>query len=233
MIRIFFGGLENGPVGQMDSRSKVFCPSAPIRLYCADDLGGRIGFGVEAVLHDCFNSHGAGDFAMDFASHAVGKHEEVEALNDLVTIFVVGAPPTHIGHAATCDSHTNSHCRPEITPRPTPVPGNSVPTLTEPQDRRKALNPTDYSLFRYMRAGSDQPRAVGACIAFIGRRFSTTIPRMSWHCRVLAFIFACLIAGVLAPGVELSSQRQRLPEREYFCCRGESFRASAPRSRGW
>src|ERR1700694_2079052 len=31
-------------------------------------------------------------------------------------------------------------------------------------------------------------------------RFSTTIPRMSWHRRALAFIFACLIAGVFAPG---------------------------------
>src|SRR2546426_8712456 len=70
----------------------------------------------------------------------------------LVTVFVVCAHPTHIGQAAACDSHTNSHCRSEITPRPTPVPGNSVPTLTEPQDRRKALNPTDYSLFRHMRA---------------------------------------------------------------------------------
>jgi len=119
MIRILFGGLENGPVGQMDGRSKVFCPGAPIGLYCADDLSCGIGIGVEAVFHDRFNSHGAGDLAVDFAPHAVGKHEEVEQLNDLVTVFVVCAHPTHIGHAAACDSHTNSHCRSEITPRHT------------------------------------------------------------------------------------------------------------------
>src|SRR6267142_1459805 len=39
-------------------------------------------------------------------------------------------------------------------------------------------------------------------------RFSTTIPRMSWHRRVLAFIFACLIAKVFAPG---TSAQQSAP----------------------
>ena len=49
---------------------------------------------------------------------------------------------------------------------------------------------------------------MGACIAFIGIRFSTTIPRMSWHRRVLAFIYACHIAGVFAPG---ASAQQSAP----------------------
>src|SRR5437773_1999921 len=43
---------------------------------------------------------------------------------------------------------TRTPLPPEITPLPTPIPGDSVPTLTEPQGPRKALNPTDYSLFR-------------------------------------------------------------------------------------
>src|SRR5207302_2482301 len=152
MIRILFCGLENGPVGQMDGRSKVFCAGAPIGLYCSDDLGRRIGLGVEAVFYDGFNRHGAGDFTVGFAPHAVGKHEEIQRLNDLVAIFVICTHATHIGHAATRDSHTNSHPRPEIISLPTLVPRNSVLTLTEPHGLRKALNPTDYSLFRNMRA---------------------------------------------------------------------------------
>jgi hypothetical protein len=39
----------------------------------------------------------------------------------------------------------------EYTP-PTPVSRNPLPTLTEPQWRRKALNPTNYSLIRYIPA---------------------------------------------------------------------------------
>jgi hypothetical protein len=40
-----------------------------------------------------------------------------------------------------------------------------------------------------------------ARIAFIGMRFSTTIPLMSMNRRSRAFIFVCLIAGVFAPAV--------------------------------
>ena len=42
--------------------------------------------------------------------------------------------------------------------------------------------------------------AVIARIAFIGMRFSTTIPRMSFHRHGPALFFACLIAGIFAPG---------------------------------
>src|SRR5882762_4562140 len=173
-IRILLGGLENDPVGQMDGRSKVLCSGVPMGLYCADYLGRRIGLGVEAVFHDCFNGHGAGYFTVGFAPHAVGKHEEIQRLNDLVAIFVVCAHATHIAHAATRDSHTNSHRRPEITRLPALVPGNSVLTLTEPQGRRKALNPTDYSLFRHMRGGSD------ACSLVYGR---SPVLGAHWGCQ--------------------------------------------------
>ncbi len=44
-------------------------------------------------------------------------------------------------------------------------------------------------------------KVVIARIAFIGMRFSTTIPRMSMHRRSRAFIFACLIVGVFAPAI--------------------------------
>ena len=47
-----------------------------------------------------------------------------------------------------------------------------------------------------------------ARIAFVGTRFSTTIPRMSMHRRSLAFIFACLVASVFAPG---ASAQQSAP----------------------
>src|SRR5258708_24572356 len=134
-LRILFGGLENVPVGKMGGGRKTFGPGAPMGFYSADDLSRRIGLDVEAMFHNRFNSHRAGDFAVGLAPHAVGKHEEVQRLNDFVAIFVVRTHATHIGHAATCDSHTNSPCRPDATPRPTLVPGNSVPTLTEPQGR--------------------------------------------------------------------------------------------------
>ncbi len=130
----------------MDGGRKAFCPGAPIGLNCADDLGRGIGLDVEAVLHDRFYSQRAGNFAVGFAPHAVGKHKEVQRPIDLVAIFVVRTHATHIGHAAACDSHPTSPCPRETTPRPTRVPANCVPKLTEPQVRRKALNPTDYSL---------------------------------------------------------------------------------------
>src|SRR5439155_16645042 len=44
------------------------------------------------------------------------------------------------------------------------------------------------------------PRAVGACIAFIGMRFSTTLPRMSLRRRCPGLLSACLMVGVFAPG---------------------------------
>ena len=70
------------------------------------------------------------------------------------------------------------------------------------------MNPTDYSLFRYMGArGVTRPLAVGACMAFIGMTISTTIPRMPLHRRGLALFFACLIADVFAPG----ANPQRFP----------------------
>src|SRR5205807_5387242 len=54
---------------------------------------------------------------------------------------------------------TRTPLPPEITPLPTPIPGDSVPTLTEPQGPRKPLNPTDYSLF-----GDTQARWVSSRI---------------------------------------------------------------------
>ena len=62
----------------------------------------------DAVLHDGFDGQGAGDFAVSFAAHAVGKNEEVSCRNDAVAIFVVRAHATHVANAAASDSHTNS-----------------------------------------------------------------------------------------------------------------------------
>src|SRR6266702_3735344 len=157
LIGILFRGFENVPVGQMDGGRKAFCPDAPLGSYFSDDFSGGLRFHVEAVFRNRFNNHRSRDFAVGFAPHTVGKHEEVQWFNDLVAIFVVGTHATQVGHAATCDSHTNSPCRGETTRRPTPVPGNSAPTLTEPRRQRKALNPTDYSLFRHIARGT------GAC----------------------------------------------------------------------
>src|SRR5438132_477973 len=54
---------------------------------------------------------------------------------------------------------TRTPCPREITPLPTPIPGDSVPTLPEPQGPRKPLNPSDYSLF-----GDTQARWVSSRI---------------------------------------------------------------------
>jgi len=189
----------------MDGRSEVLCPGAPIGLYCTDDRAAGLVSASRQCFNDCFNSHGAGDFAVGFAPHAVGKHEEVERLDDLVAIFVVRTHATNIGHAATYDSHTNS---PRRSGNYTPAHARTRQLYSHANRGprpAKALNPTDYSLFRYMGAGGvAQPRAGGACIAFIGMRLSTTIPRMSLHRRGPALLFACLIAGVFAAGLILT-----------------------------
>src|SRR5207249_12322896 len=110
------GGVGKFLVRKNDGGRKAVCSSIPIRVDPADDPGGRIGLDVEAVFHDGFNRHGAGDFTMGFAPHTVGEHEELQRLNNFVAIFVVCTHATHIGHAASRDSHTNSYCRPELTP---------------------------------------------------------------------------------------------------------------------
>src|SRR5713226_72304 len=141
LFGVLFGGLENISVGQMHGGRKAFCPLAQMRIYLAEDLILRSAFVVEAVFHHRFYSQFAGDFAVGFASHAVGKYKEVQRRNDLEAIFVVGTHATEIGHAAACDSHTNSHCGPEITPVPTPVASDSAPTLTEAQGLWKGCEP--------------------------------------------------------------------------------------------
>src|SRR6266404_1362171 len=171
LIGIFFGGLENISIRQMDGGGKAFCETAPIGLNRADHRGRGIGLQVEAMLHDGFDSHGAGDFTVRFTPHAVGKHVEVQRLNDLVTVFVVRTHATQIGHAATGDSHANSPCPRKATPLPTRVPGNSAPTLTEPRGPRKAVNPTDYSLFRHRGSGE-----VARPLWFIGECGQLGIP---------------------------------------------------------
>src|SRR5438045_8851472 len=90
----------------MDGRRKASCSSTPIRVNLADDPGGRIALEVQAVIHDGFNRHGAGDFTMGFAPHAVGEHEEMRRLDDFVAILVVCTHATDIGHDATRDSAT-------------------------------------------------------------------------------------------------------------------------------
>jgi len=135
-IRIFFGGLENVPVARWTAGGKVFCPGAPIGMYCADDRGRRIVSSRRgSVFHDCFNSHGAGDFAVGFAPHAVGKHEEVERLDDLVTIFVfVRTRPISVTPPITIRTRTPLACsKLQHYTGPARVPGNAVPTLTEAQ----------------------------------------------------------------------------------------------------
>jgi hypothetical protein len=72
--------------------------------------------------------------------------------------------------------------------------------------RRRKLLPVDSALERRrVTVLSRFGEAVIARIAFIGMRFSTTIPRMSIHRHGPALLFACLIAGIFAPGA--SAQR--------------------------
>src|SRR5260370_23729424 len=218
---------------------KTLRPGAPIGLRRADHLSCRIGLDVQAMFDHRFNSHSAGDFAVRLAPHAVGKHEEAQRLNDLVAIFVVCTHATHIGHAATCDSHTHSRCRRETTPLPPPVPGNSPPTLAEPQGSRKALNPTDYSLFRHMTAGNDASSSVCGlfpdCSGVAFTRRSSPLQFRACPCAsaVLEFPSFLSLPVYSRLGLMVSRLGQRLPGRGHCCCRGESFRANGPRLPCW
>src|SRR5882762_8842573 len=52
----------------------------------------------------------------------------------------------------------------EYTP-PAPLPRSPLPTLTEPQHRRKSLNPTNYSLIRHIRTTSQASPLISGCYA--------------------------------------------------------------------
>src|SRR6266404_3175502 len=65
-------------------------------------------------------------------------------------VLIVGTHATDIGHAAAHDLHGDSPAVSGHT-RPPRSASNPVPTLTDAPRTRMAMNPTDYSLFRYIR----------------------------------------------------------------------------------
>src|SRR5580698_4642438 len=89
---------------------------------------------------------------MRFASHAVGKHKQVQRFDNAEAIFVICAHPPHIGYAAAYDPHKFSRRCSLSDPVPTPVPGNPVLTLADPFRRRKAVTLTDYLVLRVLAA---------------------------------------------------------------------------------
>src|SRR5580658_9724710 len=103
---------------------------------------------------------------MRFASHAVGKHKQVQRFDNAEAIFVICAHPPHIGYAAAYDPHKFSRRCSLSDPVPTPVPGNPVLTLADPFRRRKAVTLTDYLFFRALcrpgtPEGTSKPASLG------------------------------------------------------------------------
>ena len=60
------------------------------------------------MLDDGFDGHGAGDFAVGLAAHAVGKDVEVEGGLDVECVFVVLAHATEVGARAGVNQQENS-----------------------------------------------------------------------------------------------------------------------------
>src|SRR6266849_2342799 len=89
---------------------------------------------------------------MRFAAHPIRQHKQVQRGHNAKAVLVVGAHATYIGHAAAHDLHEQSPALAEHT-RPARNAGNPVPTLTDTPASRKAMNPTNYSLFRHIRPG--------------------------------------------------------------------------------
>ena len=103
------------------------------------------------MLYDSFHGKCAGDFAVCFTAHAVGKDEQVERLHEPEAVFIIRANTAHIGRAATENSHKHT---------PGWRPGRTHPfrailesKLTDQGKARKAMRPTDYSRIDYKQAG--------------------------------------------------------------------------------
>src|SRR6267142_1664804 len=100
----------------MNGALKTSRSGAQIGMRWAVKLSGRVGLWGGAMLHEGFHRESAGDFAVRFATHAIGEHKKVQWRNDAETIFVVCAHATYVAQAATHDSHTSSHCCRQSTP---------------------------------------------------------------------------------------------------------------------
>src|SRR5271165_7057108 len=102
------GGFKDFFIGQMHGAREALGTRGPARLGLAKNRQSGIVFAFQAMLDDGFHRQGAGHFAVGFAAHAVGQHEQPQLGDDAIAVFVVGAHATDISHAATCNSHTNS-----------------------------------------------------------------------------------------------------------------------------
>src|SRR5260370_8885555 len=83
---------------------------------------------------------------MCLAAHPVRQHKQMQRCHNAKAVLVIGAHATHIGHAAAHNLHGDSPALAGHTRRARDA-GNPVPTLTDTLPKRKAMNPTDYSLF--------------------------------------------------------------------------------------
>src|SRR5215475_962774 len=142
-------GFENVSIRKVDCADEPFCVRRNSCRWIAVDGRGGIRFRVEAMLDDCFHGERAGDFPMSFATHSVGKHEQVQRLDEPEAVFIVRADAAHIGRATSKNPHKRSlkgkpgHTRPD----------NPHLTLADQNVVRKTMRPTDYSSIDYMERG--------------------------------------------------------------------------------
>src|ERR1700676_4348234 len=97
---------------------------------------------------------------MRFATHPVRQHKQVQRGYNAKAVLVVGAHATHVGHAAAHNLHKDSTASAGHT-QPARTAGNPVPTLTDRPSLRKAMNPTNYSLFRHISVLGARHEAAG------------------------------------------------------------------------
>src|SRR5882724_3240453 len=102
------------------------------------------------MFYDGFHRQCAGDFAVGFAAHAVGKDKQVQRLHEPKTVFVVRPNLPHVGRAAAHNAHKHS---PSRAPGRTHQTGQPHSTLPKPPPARKAVRPTDYSQIDYTTSG--------------------------------------------------------------------------------
>jgi hypothetical protein len=77
LVRVCFGGLENVLIGEVNGAEQSLGPRAPRGLGISDNGQRRIFLACHAMLYNSFYRQSAGDFAMRFPAHAIGKDEKV------------------------------------------------------------------------------------------------------------------------------------------------------------
>ena len=143
-----FGGFINTTIREMNGTDKPLGLCGKAERWIAVKRSNWICFGFQAVFFDCFHCKRAGDFAMGFAAHSIGKDKEVQRLHEPEAVFIVRPNAAYVGRAAT--EHTHKNSLGISGPRAHTMPDSPDLTLADPNRRRKEVRPTDYSRIDYM-----------------------------------------------------------------------------------